>query len=328
VGLAWFLSDVIHLKQAPGLGDFETRNGTLVVLICFGVKIYDLRSKAPASVDYFNGWANGGKIIITMSENAKSNTPNRVLQEREVILVVPCYNEEVRWHSDYWRTICKIENLRIYFVNDGSSDKTSSQILNLISDSPHKLLELPVNLGKAEAVRFGLIEALREKPKGIGYLDADGAFPYEDVFDQISLFHKLSNLHSQAPAIWSSRVHLSGRNIDRNQTRHYFSRVLITLLAIRFKFKVYDTQCGLKIFPYSRDFENCLTSRFLTRWFIDIELLLRWRAITDQEMQIWEEPLFGWKDVAQSNLSGMEYFTVIRDVIKLNRYLNYKSPPL
>lgn len=262
-------------------------------------------------------------MINAMIEKTKHRNPKGVVQEQKVILVVPFYNEEKRWQSNYWSTICKIKNLIIYFVNDGSSDKTSSQVLTLISDSPHKLLELPVNVGKAEAIRFGLIEALKEKPKGVGYLDADGAFPFDDVFDQIFLFHKLSNLHSQTPAIWSSRVHLSGRNIDRNSTRHYFSRLLITLLSIRFKFKIYDTQCGLKIFPYSMNLKKCLDSRFLTRWFIDIELLLRWRAITNQEMQIWEEPLFEWRDVAQSKLSGIEYFKVIRDIIKLNKYFKY-----
>ena len=55
--MAWFLIDVINLKQAPGLDDFERRNGTLVVFICLVMKIYSLRSKAPASVDFFNGWA-------------------------------------------------------------------------------------------------------------------------------------------------------------------------------------------------------------------------------------------------------------------------------
>jgi dolichyl-phosphate beta-glucosyltransferase len=260
-------------------------------------------------------------MIIAMIKKVKSDNPNKVVPDQRVILVVPFYNEEKRWQSNYWSAICKVKNLSIYFVNDGSSDNTFSQILNLISDSPHKLLELPVNVGKAEAIRFGLIEALKEKPKGVGYLDADGAFPINEVFDQISQFHKLSNLYSQTPAIWSSRVQLSGRHIDRNSTRHYFSRVLITLLAIRFKFKIYDTQCGLKIFPYSRNLEKCLDSRFLTRWFIDIELLLRWRAITNHEMQIWEEPLSEWKDMVQSKLSGIEYFNVIRDIIKLNKYI-------
>jgi len=241
--------------------------------------------------------------------------------EFEIVLVVPCYNEEKRWKSHYWHNISKIDHLRLFFVNDGSKDQTSKQILNLISNSPHKLLELPTNEGKAEAVRLGMIEALRENPRGVGYLDADGAFPFDDIFAQISLFRKMSILQNQGLAIWSSRIQLSGRNIERNATRHYFSRVLMTLLVLRFKFKVYDTQCGLKIFPCSSNLAKCLETRFLTRWFIDLELILRWRAITGQEMPIWEEPLFGWKDVAQSKLSGMQIFTVIRDLINLSKYL-------
>ena len=49
---------------------------------------------------------------------------NKVNSKSLVILVVPCFNEEYRWVLDYWRSISKIQDLKLYFVNDGSRTVT------------------------------------------------------------------------------------------------------------------------------------------------------------------------------------------------------------
>lgn len=154
---------------------------------------------------------------------------------------MPCFNEENRWDSEYWEKVSKIQHLKLYFVNDGSSDNTSSKIIPLLENSHHVLLELPDNVGKAEAIRHGFNRAFAEHPLGIGFLDADAAFPFYDVRTQIGVFRKLYR-HGDIPiSVWSSRVKLAGRSIERKLSRHYFARVLVTLLAIRFEFTIYDT---------------------------------------------------------------------------------------
>ena len=205
-------------------------------------------------------------------------------------------------------------------MNDGSSDQTSFKISRLLINSNCVLLELPRNVGKAEAVRQGINYVLGERPLGIGFLDADGAFPINDVKTQITQFRKFSESMSDPPAVWSSRVQLAGRAIERDILRHYFARILVTLLAIQLKFTIYDTQCGMKIFPFSKTFEDCMRTPFKTHWFVDLEIFLRWRIESGVEMNIWEEPLMGWRDVGGSKLSGRQYWTVLRDIVKLNSY--------
>jgi dolichyl-phosphate beta-glucosyltransferase len=240
--------------------------------------------------------------------------------ESLVILIVPCFNEADRWGSEYWESISKIQNLRLYFVNDGSSDGTSSKISSLLENSHHVLLELPKNVGKAEAIRFGFHRAFAEGPLGIGFLDADGAFPFADVQTQIGVFRNLYHSDRAPIAVWSSRVQLAGRSIERKLLRHYFARVLVTILAIRFNFKIYDTQSGMKIFPLTPTLQACMKTEFKTRWFIDLELFLRWRFEANSDMNIWEEPLLGWKDIGGSKLSGRQYLTILQDIKQLNSY--------
>lgn len=250
-----------------------------------------------------------------------SNKAGSDLSHNLIILIVPCFNEESRWNSEYWNRIAQIPALKLCFVNDGSSDKTSMQISPLLIDSIHILLELPKNVGKAEAIRQGFNHTMYEHVLGIGFLDADGAFPISDIEAQIRQFRKLSNSTLNPPSVWSSRVKLAGRSIERDLKRHYLARILVTLLAIRLKFTIYDTQCGMKIFPYSKSLECCMQEPFRTHWFVDLEIYMRWRRETGSDMNIWGEPLLGWNDVGGSKLSGRQYLTVLKDIQQLNSYV-------
>ena len=250
----------------------------------------------------------------------ESNLESELETEGTIILVVPCFNEEIRWSHHYWEQICAIQNLRIFFVNDGSTDGTSDKISKHLGTSNHELLELPENLGKAEAIRNGINHVLNENCIGVGYLDADGAFPIQDIKTQIDVFKRFVRSGSNPPAVWSSRVQLAGRAIERDILRHYFARILVTFLALRLKFSVYDPQSGMKIFPPSKTLEACLNSPFKTHWFVDLEIFLRWRRESGANMKIWEEPLLGWKDVKGSKLTHRQYWTVLTDIVKLNSY--------
>lgn len=54
--------------------------------------------------------------------------------------------------------------------------------------------------------------------------------------------------NSTFDALWSSRVALSGRFIQKLASRHYMGRVVATLLSVDGNSISYDTQSGVKLF--------------------------------------------------------------------------------
>jgi glycosyltransferase involved in cell wall biosynthesis len=239
--------------------------------------------------------------------------------DKQILIVVPCFNEATRWNHEYWLSLSKISNLKFIFVNDGSTDNTKSKIEEFTHATPHMLLDLPKNCGKAEAVRLGFQEAIKLEPDAIGFLDADGAFPIEDVKIQLGVYCEL-NYDKNLVSIWSSRVKLAGRDIDRRMLRHYMARVISTFLSLRLKYTIYDTQSGMKLFPFNKPLVDTMSKKFSTRWFVDLEIYLRWRALNGEPLIIWEEPLRGWRDIGGSKLSGRQYLQVLRDIRFLLRY--------
>lgn len=234
---------------------------------------------------------------------------------REVILVVPCFNEAARWRRGYWDAVMTASNVRILFVDDGSTDETASFLSQECEDPRAEVISLPANGGKAEAVRLGLIEAIAQRPAVVAFLDADGAFPPGEVV-------RLANMATALPlgdsedydALWSSRVMLAGRQISRHSSRHYVGRAVATLIAPWHRYEVYDTQSGFKLFSVSQELRDCLSTPFATRWFPDVELLQRWTRNTGRQMRIWEEPVIGWHDVAGSKVNRSQYGQLLKDL--------------
>ena len=233
---------------------------------------------------------------------------------QDLFMIVPCFNEEKRINLDYWNKLSEIPNAHWIFVNDGSSDGTKS-LLNQISNS--SVINLERNAGKAEAIRKGISDTFDKNPAEIfqvGYLDADSAFEIEDIKNLVMLsFSKGSTFDSY----WGSRVALSGRNITRNNLRHILSRILITFFGYRMGNLPYDPQTGFKIFKFNKEQMAIFDRNFETKWFVDIEILLRFKAVNGKDMRIWEEPVNTWKDIEGSKIRGLELITVFRDLVKI-----------
>lgn len=233
---------------------------------------------------------------------------------QELFMIVPCFNEEKRINLDYWNTLAEIPNVNWIFVNDGSSDGTKV-VLNKITNST--IINSEKNVGKAEAIRKGILGTFIQNQSEIfqlGYLDADSAFEIEDIKNVIKLsFSKESTYDSY----WGSRVALSGRNITRNNLRHILSRILITIFGYRLGNLPYDPQTGFKIFNFNEKQMAIFDKNFETKWFVDLEILLRFKAVSKQDMKIWEEPVNTWKDIEGSKIRGLELITVLRDLVKI-----------
>lgn len=240
-------------------------------------------------------------------------------------LVVPCFNEAERWSAPYWAEILKIPDLQLLFVDDGSSDATRALAEEAVDGTASEVLSLPVNAGKAEAVRAGMQRLLagHSDPDtdaliAVGYLDADGAFNRQDIEDLIEAYrHKV--LTEEFQAAWSSRVALAGRDIARSGSRHYIGRLIATFVSLGYGHIPYDTQSGYKLFQPGERLATCLAEPFRTRWLFELELLARWRAMFGSSLRVWEEPLQYWHDVPGSKITGRESVRVMRELIAVKR---------
>ena len=237
-----------------------------------------------------------------------------------ILLVVPCFNEYSRWDSSYWQELTAPGTIDVLFVDDGSSDKTRSALRSTADATGGHVLELDRNVGKAEAVRQGLLHATGQQFEIVGYLDADGAFPAPEVTRLAECATRL--VLGEKPdyeAVWSARVLMAGRDIRRRSQRHYLGRIITTLIAPWHGYPIYDTQSGYKLFRNSTALTACLQRPFETRWFPDVELLQRWKQLNAQPLRIWEEPVGGWRDIAGSKMNVREYKQVLHDLNRIYR---------
>jgi glycosyltransferase involved in cell wall biosynthesis len=189
-----------------------------------------------------------------------------------ITFVVPCFNEEQRLDQVGFRAFLLYPNVQILFVDDGSTDGTRPvlEVLCGQMQGRAKLLAFSENQGKGEAVRQGMLLAMREGSELVGYFDADLATPPEEIHRLIEIIQE-----SQVQGVTGARVAMLGTVIRRTPTRHYLGRVFATFASLVLKVAVYDTQCGAKLFRRGPLLAAVLSQPFAARWAFDVELLGR-----------------------------------------------------
>jgi glycosyltransferase involved in cell wall biosynthesis len=237
-------------------------------------------------------------------------------------IAIPCYNEEHRIDIKYWKKIIE-ENERVIwtFVDDGSRDNTLSIIRDKLSYPNVSIVSLKKNLGKSEAVRFGMqrIIEVNQSILAIGFLDSDSAFTVSDIRRMVGLSKaKFSDENSRIDSLISSRVKLAGRDILRDSKRHYISRVLLTIINWNWREAPYDTQSGFKIFRNSESLKKALELPFQTKWFVDLEIFARIGAMKGPN-QIWEEPAEAWQEVPGSKIGWKAYIEILKDILMITK---------
>jgi len=240
----------------------------------------------------------------------------------QVVLVVPCYNEAKRWDESHWHEMTSIPQTSWVFVNDGSTDETQKTLTEIARNPNSEVVELPINSGKAEAVRHGLLRALQTKdqtqtPRWAGFIDADTSFSPREIPRFLELATALEQDQPTVEAIWAARVALLGRDIQRTAYRHYVGRILATLMNSVVPRLPYDSQAGFKLFKHDPKLIQVLNKPFKTRWLFDVELLQRWQATTGSPMKIWEEPLNYWHHTEGSHVSAANSLQVLREIASL-----------
>lgn len=244
------------------------------------------------------------------------------------LVVVPCYNEAARLPVEQFTQFAEThDDIGVLFVNDGSTDRTGNVIGELAQRNPARFssLSLPENQGKAEAVRRGVLEAMKREPEYVGFWDADLSTPLEELPRFIELYRGMPDRFMLS----GSRVKLMGRTIERRAVRHYLGRIFATAVSALLGIPMYDTQCGAKLFRCTPMVASAFESPFHSKWQFDIELILRVRRRLAAgggpaiDSLIYEVPLNTWRDVEGSKVSYAYFLWAGFDLLSL--YWRYRE---
>lgn len=238
----------------------------------------------------------------------------------QVCLIVPCFNEAAR--LDVGRFAAPPAGVTCLLVDDGSRDATLELLRRHASPVLH-VLALPRNVGKAEAVRQGMLHAqasgLLDGVEWVGYWDADLATPLAEV-EHLLAFAALEG--GRVDGVLGSRIYRLGSRIVRSYWRHLLGRAFTTVAATLLRLGFYDSQCGAKLFRTAL-VDPAFGEPFVSRWIFDLEILLRLRA-----HRLIECPLRQWTDVAGSRLSTVKVAVpTLVDLVRIRRRYLTTGPP-
>lgn len=239
-------------------------------------------------------------------------------------LVVPCYNEQARLNLKKIEPVLfESKNYHFCFVDDGSQDGTLEILREFQIKFPSRItvLHQSTNKGKGEAVRHGILHTLKHTDsKIIGYWDADMATP----LDQLEEFMLESTRHTDWLALIGCRHRRLGVSINRSCARHYIGRVFASIVSPLLNLRVYDTQCGAKLFR-AKLAEKIFSDSFCSRWCFDVEVLVRIIELYGAEeasRKIVEVPLRKWVDVPNSKITLWDSFSIIQELFNIKTQYN------
>lgn len=163
-------------------------------------------------------------------------------------IIIPCYNEFNRLNTKEFSSFLskeKNQHISFLFVNDGSQDNTIDLLKELASKFEKvSFINLEKNVGKAEAIRQGVLHSKNQQFDYIGYFDADLAAPLDEIIN----LSKTIKDEDRPYIILGTRVKLLGNTqIKRKIYRHFIGRIFATIVSFILKIQVYDTQCGAKL---------------------------------------------------------------------------------
>jgi glycosyltransferase involved in cell wall biosynthesis len=212
------------------------------------------------------------------------------------------------------------------FVNDGSTDDTQGKIDLLCHAHPSRFsgVQLEKNRGKAEAVRQGFLDCMREGFDTIGYWDAD----LSTSLDHITTFSRLLR-PPDITIVMGARVRLLGRRIERGKARHYLGRGFATFVSVLLGLPIYDSQCGAKLFHNDSCLREVFANPFTVHWIFDVEILARYqryhRGIERIEDMVVEYPLDAWVHRPGSKIKQSDFLVAAWEMTKL--YWLYRLRP-
>jgi dolichyl-phosphate beta-glucosyltransferase len=163
---------------------------------------------------------------------------------RELSIVIPAYNEELRLPvslaqiSAYIRALSR--EAEIIVVDDGSRDRTAAITVSFRSEMPSlRLISNGENRGKGYSVRHGMLEA---QGRIVLFTDADLSAPIEEAGKL------LAALENHDIAIGSRALDRSLIFARQSVFREFAGIVFNTIVRVILRLPFVDTQCGFKAF--------------------------------------------------------------------------------
>jgi dolichyl-phosphate beta-glucosyltransferase len=238
-----------------------------------------------------------------------------LLPMQKVAIIIPCYNEANRLQIQNIEYLILNSNISIYFANDGSTDNTLEVINTIILKFPERcnIINFEQNSGKANTIYKAINQLNNEGVYDfIGYFDADFSTPSSEIIRLVEILNT-----NKCQFLLGSRILLLNSGINRKYHRHIIGRIIITLINLKFKLGIYDTQCGSKLF--SKDIiPKAFNKSFYTSWLFDVEIFVRLQKQNLLQYGI-ETPIYNWKDVDGSKLGFKTGFKILKELYLLNK---------
>lgn len=237
-------------------------------------------------------------------------------------IIIPCFNEGSRLELETFQLFLQTNQFTLIFVNDGSTDNTIDTLKKLkikFFDLVH-IINLPQNVGKGEAVRQGFLAAFDVGGYDyLGYLDADLATPLEEIE------YLLGHFNGHTKIVLGARVLRLGAIIERDPLRHYLGRIFATLASNVLDMKVYDSQCGAKLFE-EKMAQVLFREPFISKWLFDLELLYRLKLIDPDSFfnNTLEVPLRTWKEKGNTKIKITDFLSAPFDLFKIKQNTHLK----
>jgi glycosyltransferase involved in cell wall biosynthesis len=246
---------------------------------------------------------------------------------RRVAVVIPCFDEAARLDAEAIRRArLGGKKLELILVDDGSRDGTRAALERIASErADTRLLRIDRNVGKGEAVRRGVLDALARSPDAVGYWDADLSPP----LSSLSAFARVLEQDPNVEMVFGSRVRMMGRRIERLAWRHYLGRVFATAASMALELPIYDTQCGAKLFRSTPLLARVFARPWMTRWVFDVEIVARFMAFDPRGPQrvmrsLHELPLAQWVHVGGSKVAPLDFARAAMDLARIRAA--YRTP--
>lgn len=241
------------------------------------------------------------------------------MNQPEIAIVVPCFNEYDRLPvQEFESFLSSVPQAHICFVNDASTDNTLILVKSLKAKFTGQVsvLSNPSNSGKASSVRLGVLHCYNNNIAPVlAYLDADLAISLDECYSYLGL------LQNQKCFVFASRILKVGSVVERKFSRFLFGRIIATIISGILDIKVYDTQCGCKVFRKELS-EVLFLEPFISKWLFDVELFSRLlcRDGNEEALAIMDEiPVKKWIDRGESKVRLTYFFRLWYDLYLIHR---------